>query len=59
MQVVAAPGLKVPMEEDPRKYIDDQTPVVVENTHYYMRRLADGDLVEARGTKAVAPKAAA
>ncbi|MGC4076286.1 MAG: DUF2635 domain-containing protein [Rubrivivax sp.] len=46
MKVIAAPGLKVPMEHNPRVYIDDQTPVEIEHTHYYVRRLADGDLVE-------------
>lgn len=46
MKVIAAPGLLVPMEHNPRVYIDDQTPVEIEHTHYYVRRLADGDLVE-------------
>ena len=47
MKVIAAPGLKVPTEHDPRQHIDDATPVEIEHTHYYVRRLADGDLVEA------------
>lgn len=47
MNVIAAPGLKVPMEHDPRSYIDETTPVDIEVTGYYIRRLADGDLVEA------------
>lgn len=47
MKVVAAPGLKVPMEEDPRRHIDDTTPVEINHTIYYVRRLADGDLIEA------------
>lgn len=52
MNVIAAPGLKVPMEADPRKHIDDQAPVEVELTYYYLRRLADRDLVEAPKPKA-------
>ena len=43
INVKAAPGLQVPMEEDARKYITDTTSVP--NTAYYRRRLADGDLV--------------
>lgn len=47
MKVIAGrPGLRVPMEHNPRVCIDDQTPVEIEHTHYYVRRLADGDLVE-------------
>ena len=48
MQVKAAPGLQVPLERDPRRYIDDSATVEVPHTHYYVRRLADGDLVEQR-----------
>jgi len=46
MQVKAAPGLKVPREDNPRKYITDSEPVEIEMTGYYIRRMADGDLVE-------------
>lgn len=49
MRVQAAPGLKVPREEDPRKYITDAEPVEIEMTGYYVRRMADGDLVEVAG----------
>jgi hypothetical protein len=49
MRVQAAPGLKVPREDDPRKYITDEEPVEIEVTGYYVRRLADGDLVEVAG----------
>lgn len=52
MYVIAAPGLKVPMETEPRKHIDDQAAVDVELTYYYIRRLADGDLLEAPKPKA-------
>ena len=43
INVKAAPGLKVPTEEDARKYITDAAQVP--DTAYYRRRLADGDLV--------------
>lgn len=46
MRVQAAPGLKVPREDDPRKYITDAEPVDIEMTGYYIRRMAEGDLVE-------------
>lgn len=46
MRVQAAPGLKVPREEDPRTYITDAEPVEIEMTGYYIRRMAEGDLVE-------------
>lgn len=57
MNVIAAPGLKVPMEHDPRQYIDDQKPVEVEDSYYYVRRRADGDLLEAPKPKAGKPVA--
>ena len=49
MRVIAAPGLRVPMEHDPRQHITDQADqaVEVDHTHYYVRRLASGELVEA------------
>lgn len=46
MRVQAAPGLKVPREDDPRRYITDAAPVEIEVTGYYIRRMSDGDLVE-------------
>lgn len=49
MKVQAAPGLKVPREDDPRTYITDAEPVEIEMTGYYVRRMADGDLVEVAG----------
>ena len=44
MYVEAADGLRVPMEEHPRRYIEE-TPVHVPDTAYYRRRMADGDLI--------------
>ncbi len=50
MKVIAAPGLKVPKEENPREYITDDANagrgVDIDITSYYLRRLADGELVE-------------
>ena len=51
MQVLAASGLKVPMEEKPRDYITDTPPegevgFTVPDTAYYIRRVFEGDLVK-------------
>ncbi|QMT39996.1 DUF2635 domain-containing protein [Neisseria shayeganii] len=51
--VQAAPGLKVPMDGQPHRYITDDTPVAVAETAYYLRCLDYGDLVR------VTPEAAA
>ncbi|WMD23099.1 DUF2635 domain-containing protein [Achromobacter seleniivolatilans] len=65
INVKAAPGLRVPREDNGRKYITDKA-FSVEQTIYYLRRLADGDLVhvddtqaagQAAPTDAVAPRA--
>lgn len=45
MTVKAAPGVRVPIEGSPRKYITDSDQVTVERTAYYVRREKDGDLV--------------
>ena len=45
MLVQAAPGLKVPLEEKPRDYVTDAAPLEVPETAYYLRRIAEGDLV--------------
>lgn len=46
MKVIAATGLKVPTEANPREYITEDTPVEIEPTAYYLRRLADNELTE-------------
>lgn len=56
MLVKAASGIKVPMEEKPRVYITDTPPdgeqgFTVPETAYYLRRIADGDLVTVKPTK--------
>lgn len=51
MLVKAAPGINVPKEDKPREYITDASAVEVPDSAYYLRRLADGDLVAASKTK--------
>lgn len=46
MKVIASAGLKVPTEADPRKYITDNEAQEIEVSAYYLRRLADNELVE-------------
>lgn len=45
MKVKAANGVRVPRENQPHSYISDEQAVEVENSLYYQRRLADGDLI--------------
>jgi hypothetical protein len=45
LQVKAAAGLSVPMEDKPRSYITDAEVATIADSTYYQRRLADGDLV--------------
>lgn len=50
MLVIAAPGLRVPIELEPQKQIDPAPaePVEVPDTSYYRRRIAAGELLPAR-----------
>lgn len=50
MIVKAAPGVKVPLESQPYAYIE-QEPVEVDDSVYYQRRIADGDLIEVQPTR--------
>ena len=50
MKVKAALGIKVPMENQPFAYIE-QTPVDVEPSVYYQRRINDGDLIVVNETR--------
>lgn len=60
MNVKAAKGLLVPREENPREYITDEKAEPVDVTPYYLRRLANGELVEQfEETAPVAKKQAA
>ncbi|NMY21134.1 hypothetical protein [Pseudomonas sp. WS 5410] len=47
MQVKAAPGHRVPLEDDPYKYIETAKAIDVPDTSYYRRRLAAGELMPA------------
>ncbi|HDL8234137.1 TPA: DUF2635 domain-containing protein [Yersinia enterocolitica] len=49
MKVKARDGVRVPREENARRYIE-QEPVDVPQSTYYLRRLNDGDLVEVSAT---------
>ena len=55
MEVIAAKGLRCPMEGKPRSYITDSTPVDVPESAYYRSLVRDGSLVRAQ---AGAPSAA-
>ncbi|OVZ94927.1 hypothetical protein CBW58_01955 [Yersinia frederiksenii] len=46
MKVKARAGVRVPREENPRRYIEEE-PVEVPESAYYLRRLSEGDLVNA------------
>ena len=59
MFVKAAPGIKVPRENDPRQYITEAEPVELEMTGYYIRRMSDGDLLEASTEEVQAAREAA
>ncbi|WP_374684455.1 DUF2635 domain-containing protein [Pseudomonas sp. 18.1.10] len=48
MRVVAAPGHRVPMQEDPHQHIGDAEAVEVADTSYYRRRIAAGELLTAK-----------
>lgn len=50
MNLIAATGLKVPMEGKPHDYITDTKGVVVPDSAYYQRRITDGDLIEVKAT---------
>ena len=45
MKVIATKGVRVPMEDAPHQYITENEVVEVEATTYYLRRIADGDLL--------------
>lgn len=59
MKVIAAPGLKVPKEYNPREYITEVASEDIEITAYYLRRLADKELLEVADELADLTKAAA
>lgn len=58
MIVKAAPNLRVPKEDKPREYITEDEPVDVPESTYYLRCLAEGDLVRVPAASvAIAEKA--
>lgn len=62
MLVLARAGLKVPLEEKPREYITDTPPeglpgFEVAESAYYLRRAAEGDLVQVQPGAAKKAKA--
>lgn len=46
MKVKAAPGIQVPKEDKPREFITEADAVEVPNSAYYLRIVADGDLID-------------
>lgn len=45
IKVKAAPGVQVPREDSPRRYIDPDAVTEVERTAYYLRQISAGDLL--------------
>ncbi|WP_370607939.1 hypothetical protein [Citrobacter meridianamericanus] len=45
MKVKAATGVKVPREENARRYITSDSNVTVEDSAYYRRQISAGDLI--------------
>lgn len=45
LTVKATPGVRVPLEDNARRYITDAESVTVPDTAYYQRRLRDGDVL--------------
>lgn len=59
MSVIAAPGHRVPMEDNPLQYIEEDESVEVPDTSYYRRRLAAKELlVPAKQTRGGAKQTA-
>lgn len=54
--VKAAPGLKVPLESNARRYIGDGAAVEVDATAYYLRRIKFGELLDASSEPVSQPK---
>lgn len=48
LKVKAAKGVRVPYEDSPHRYIEQEV-VEVDNSLYYQRRIADGDLIIVAG----------
>ncbi|HEE9861297.1 hypothetical protein R4T16_19200 [Citrobacter freundii] len=53
--VKAREGIRVPMENTPRRYITDAKTITVPETAYYLRQIMNGDLVEVLPEQAEQP----
>ncbi|MGX7357666.1 hypothetical protein ACWOOC_23760 [Citrobacter sp. ESY80] len=53
--VKAREGIRVPMENTPRRYITDAKAIAVPETAYYLRQIMNGDLVEVLPEQAEQP----
>lgn len=58
MHVKAAPGHRVPTEDDPYTYIEETEAVDVPDTSYYRRRVAAQELLTVKKTRASAKQTA-
>lgn len=58
MHVIAAPGHRVPMQEDPHQNIGESEVVEVADISYYRRRIAAGELLTAKKPRGGAKKTA-
>lgn len=58
MKVQAAPGIQVPKEDKPREFITDAEAVEVPNSAYYLRIVAEGDLIHVDAEASVTEAAA-
>lgn len=48
MKVKAKTGVQVPREDNPRRYVSESEALeVADSSAYYLRRIADGDLLRA------------
>lgn len=56
--IKAAPGLSLPQEYAPQRLIDDKRAVEVEDSAYYRRALADGDIIRVEAPHATTTKEA-
>ncbi|WP_454842855.1 hypothetical protein [Pseudomonas hormoni] len=58
MHVIAAPGHRVPTEDNPYQYIEETEAVDVPDTSYYRRRVATGELLAAKKARGSAKQPA-
>ena len=56
--IKAAPGLSLPQEYAPQRLTDDKRAVEVEDSAYYRRALADGDIIRTEAPRTATAKEA-